>query len=733
MKAGLRGAILAAALALSGCAGTTMILPAPASSPPPAGSGGLRAGFGRADITPPPGLGLLGDGPEGKRSNGHRHRLYARALVLEDGAGERVALVTTDLGEMSVLLHRLVAERTLPATGLGADRVMLAATHTHSGPGHFFEAARMNDAGASVAGFDSTAANFLADRIARAVIDAARAMRPAAAAWGDTEVWGLTRNRSYGAWLRNRPHPPLLGNPAGLPANLPPEYRAVDPVFTMLRVDTLDAAGVPRPAGAFSVFAIHGTGNSQANDLYDGDIHALVERGLERFIDLLNRDPRPDGPPRAVHLFANGVEGDVSPDFPVEPADRHTPPPRLARISRPAGPRTPRAPLAWVYPDAEVTRYSIDMSRRVVNTIGDSLAVRAIRLYEAIGRDSLSRDLVIGRAFRTLDLRAEHETLGICPEPRAGTAVLAGAEDSYTRYHGWKMLGIIPAGIEEGGSAVAEPYSGCQHPKRVAGGLVGQSLLAGKKGLPWLCPLQLIRVGGTLLGAAPVEMTTVTGARARQAIAAAAAGAGFPPDRVRMIGLANGYLNYMATAEEYAAQNYEGGSTLYGPGSAAMLRTQFARLTGDLLTSGGVADLRPELVKPGPSKRLFPEPSGKEPPARTPPEVLDRPEPTPAGGETDGIVVARWLDADPGDIAPWEGPLIYVEKDTPRGWEIVTWDDDRFLEIRHVGRASAGRHEWEARWSGGTAGARYRFRLAERPWRNVTLPEVAGTPFTVTR
>ena len=79
-------------LALAACRLDPQPLPvvAPQASPVPTHAG-LRAGFGRADITPPPGPGLTGNGPEGKRSRGWRTRLYARALYLEDSRGERLA------------------------------------------------------------------------------------------------------------------------------------------------------------------------------------------------------------------------------------------------------------------------------------------------------------------------------------------------------------------------------------------------------------------------------------------------------------------------------------------------------------------------------------------------------------------------------------------------------------------------------------------------------------------
>ena len=99
-------------LGLVGCGRPDpVLLPNPASRPPAAPPAAtLRAGVGRADITPPPGVGLMGYGPEGGRAAGWRQRLHARVLLLEDASGERFAFVAADLPQVSLLLHRRVAE-----------------------------------------------------------------------------------------------------------------------------------------------------------------------------------------------------------------------------------------------------------------------------------------------------------------------------------------------------------------------------------------------------------------------------------------------------------------------------------------------------------------------------------------------------------------------------------------------------------------------------------------------
>ena len=147
-------------------------LPVPLSEQPkPVPSGRLRAGFGRADITPPPGVGLSGYGPEGKRAAGYRLRLYARALVLEDRAWEKVAILVADLGHVSPNLHRLTAERIRESTGIGADRLIISATHTHAGPGHHYAEREYNQGNSQVSGYDPAMVDFLVSRFARALLD----------------------------------------------------------------------------------------------------------------------------------------------------------------------------------------------------------------------------------------------------------------------------------------------------------------------------------------------------------------------------------------------------------------------------------------------------------------------------------------------------------------------------------------------------------------------------------
>ncbi len=99
----------------------------------------LRAGFARVDITPPPECSLLGyefratDLPTGHA--GVNDPLLASALALQaDGDDAPAILVSVDLCVVSDNLCRHLRTAIADAAHTQADRVILACTHTHSGP-----------------------------------------------------------------------------------------------------------------------------------------------------------------------------------------------------------------------------------------------------------------------------------------------------------------------------------------------------------------------------------------------------------------------------------------------------------------------------------------------------------------------------------------------------------------------------------------------------------------------
>src|SRR5688572_17049669 len=89
-----------------------------------AGGLSLRAGAAKVDITP-----SAGELP--KNSRGILDRLYARAIVLENGVSA-AALITIDAGAVADTLWEAVTRQIEQELKLPAASVLLTATHTHS-------------------------------------------------------------------------------------------------------------------------------------------------------------------------------------------------------------------------------------------------------------------------------------------------------------------------------------------------------------------------------------------------------------------------------------------------------------------------------------------------------------------------------------------------------------------------------------------------------------------------
>jgi neutral ceramidase len=278
----------------------TPVLREPAApSASPVAEAAFRAGLDEVDITPQPGLSLFGHGSEGRVARGHRGRLYCRSLYAIDARGESLAWAVCDLGAISGLLHRRVAERTLETTGIGADRLILSATHTHAGPAHYFGTTSLSGPLSSTApGFDPQLLDWLVTRIARSI---ARAKADAMSGGEARLEWHFgrlpekaTSNRSLNPHCTN---PQPMGNAKSACGTDEAVYEEVDDTVSVLRVGRDE-----KLVGLFAVVGMHPTAVPNTNELYHADVFGIAARRLHYTLK--------DQP---IVAIANGVGGDVSP------------------------------------------------------------------------------------------------------------------------------------------------------------------------------------------------------------------------------------------------------------------------------------------------------------------------------------------------------------------------------------------------------------------------------------
>ncbi len=103
------------------------------ASESPADSG-WRAGTARVEITPQEPMWLAGYAARDHAAEGTLHPIWVKALALEDAAGQRAVLVTTDLVGLPLTMTQVVLAHAEAVHGLPNSHVILCSSHTHTGP-----------------------------------------------------------------------------------------------------------------------------------------------------------------------------------------------------------------------------------------------------------------------------------------------------------------------------------------------------------------------------------------------------------------------------------------------------------------------------------------------------------------------------------------------------------------------------------------------------------------------
>jgi len=655
--------------------------------------GTLLAGAVDVDITPPPGMPKAGYSANAHNGSGFRTRLRARIIHLRTDEAS-VALVQCDLLGGSAVVQHLVAAAIAEATDVPLAGVFIGATHTHAGPGQYLGTDFYNRFASNQSGFDPGYAQFLVERISGGIIEAVAGRAPARLAFGTTEVWGLTRNRSLDAHIRND----AVTDPS-TPAQR--KFHAVNPELHLLRVDTVDGAGdsdqgtTLTPLAAMVVFSVHGTGVPMQADEYNADIWAyLVGELKQRVAATTGTTP--------IIGAVEGTHADVAPA--IRPgAAGHL---EAARIGRGVG-------------------------------------AEAAVLYDRLAGE-LRGDIELAAGLREVDLTTSRTIEGITlpDRPAVGAALVAGAHENLT-----PVVNRIPP------FAAGHPKRwGTDNPqgaKWIIGSRWLQPIVLPLKSFPRVLPVQVLRIGPTWVVGLPFELTVETGRLIAGAVTTALGGDGDGaetdhPPHVVVSSVANEYSGYAATAREYELQCYEGAHTLYGPSTQPFLAAQAAHLAAEVAAASTAADRdHPAFVQDVLAERSFdlklvhhlPRADPASRAASTPRRFDAEAQFVDPTRSTDGFWQAEWLDVPPVELH-WHEPVVRVEASDDGG---ATWvpavrdgrtvDDQGWdLQVTAVGDASgADAHRYRVRWwdPAFKGGRSFRFVLAANNGR----PELASAAF----
>lgn len=255
----------------------------------------LRAGTGLADVTPrrwP--VSMLGSFNDRQATSAH-DPLMVRAVALDDG-GTRLAIATVDTCVMPRELVDQAKALANQRTGIPRDRILVAATHTHSAP-------TLTDLNPRVPR-DPEYLKQVVEGLAEAIEQAAGRMAPAQIGWGVAPLPDEVNNRRW--FMREEllgPNPfgrmdrVRMNPPAGSPELLRPAG-PTDPDVSVVSIQTADG----KPLALLANYSLHYVGDVPAGTVsadYFGEFARQIGQRLA-----------PDGP--FVAMLTNGTSGDVN-------------------------------------------------------------------------------------------------------------------------------------------------------------------------------------------------------------------------------------------------------------------------------------------------------------------------------------------------------------------------------------------------------------------------------------
>ncbi|MBL7776687.1 MAG: neutral/alkaline non-lysosomal ceramidase N-terminal domain-containing protein [Chitinophagales bacterium] len=547
------------------------------------------AGTGKADITAfVKGVGMLGYGIHYNTMESIETPLTARAVVLiDEKSGHKICYVNCEICFITIAIKKGVLknlERHYPEFQYDEDNLMLTAQHTHSGPSGYSYYGLYN---LSTPGFVMEVYKKIVDGITQAIVNAEQNRQPAklSIATGTFEPEKeVAYQRSLDAYLLN---PEVKQK-----FTFEQRHLAIDREMTLLRIDTPDGKEI----ASINWFGVHTTSlpNTNHKVCYDNKGYASAFMEEERAAQ---------GNPAYLGIFAQGTAGDVTPRVKYNPVYPFQ-----------------RGQWEGKFPnDIESAKYNGQLQYEKANEIAASPQQHAIEGnidYELLYVNFT--DVTADPKFANGNTNAQTSPAALGVSFFAGTMIdgpgmhpiVANLIRGFSRII--KHLEKFKAnfGSEEYKKLIERKYRthgtkdiliesntrrilGTKHIDRLpVPGWADPAISTfkyfhkkvGNIRKPWtpkILPLQLFIIGDTALAGFPFEITTIAGKRLRDSLQEVLKERGVK--RIILSPYANGYSGYITTYEEYQAQIYEGGHTVFGEWSLAALQTKFEVLAKQML------------------------------------------------------------------------------------------------------------------------------------------------------
>ena len=604
----------------------------------------MYCGRGIGDITGESlGAGMNGYAVLKQSSTGMHLRSRARAFILGDTPnGQRLVHVTAELGLMFESIFNEVIKRLQARYGNLYHRgnVLLAVTHTHCEPGG-------TDGHLLV---DITTFGFRPLTFEANVAGIVEAIVAAHDDFAPSQV-SLTRGTLTDAGV-NRSHDAFDRDPASDKAALP---GGIDPNSVNLQITR---GG--KLVGVVNWFATHGTSMPPTNTLSSSDNKGYAALAWERAagVDYLDHSRVP----ALVTAFAQSNPGDITPNLNLHPGSGPTDDP--FENTRIIGDRQYRTARALTEQSGKTVAGAIDIRWKYV----DMSSVQIRPEFTDDGKPHHTGPAMLGAAFAA----SSQEDGGGVPELNLQEGARGGTP--------WvKALDSV---------VVPPATSEVQAPKDI---LLPVGLVPGL--VQQVLPFYLVRVGPIVLFCCGFEPTIVAGLRLRRRIAGVL---GIDQNQVLIQGYTNSYGHYMTTPEEYTAQDYEGGATIFGRWQLPAVE-QIATELAQAMRDG-------KPVDPGQEQGDL---TGRIPSSPTGASIVDVPAPGTTFGQVTSPVAATvargsqarvsFSGANPNNNLRRNDTYLTVDRKDGRGWKRIADDGDWATKIYfdNAGPTTGVRITWD--------------------------------------
>lgn len=253
----------------------------------------LKVGAASIDITPQSFPVLINGGFYSRQ--GEPKNIHARAIVLDDGE-TRIAIVVTDSCMLPKDLADSAKQLAAQRAKIRPDHMLISATHTHTAP---------SSMGALGTDADPTYVPYLRIKLAEAILEAEKNLRPAQVGWGSTDANEFTALRR---WIlrpgqeREDPFGELTVRASMHTAknnleNVTGESGPEDPELSIISFQSLDG----EPIALLANFSMHYFSGGGAADYFGAYCEKLEEA--------LGKNDK--GQSKFVAVMSHGCSGDI--------------------------------------------------------------------------------------------------------------------------------------------------------------------------------------------------------------------------------------------------------------------------------------------------------------------------------------------------------------------------------------------------------------------------------------